>query len=204
MLHDSRLLAQVLPAEAHASIVARLVAAQTPAGAYAALEAHLLASAAALFPPGVANVTVERLGFSAAPVVAPAASLANAAASEVLTEMYGAAPFEKRMGGSIPAVGYIKQVRTETTMPACLSAAAPLIARADARCRALRAQHLGIDTTGLAFGHPGCGAHAPDEHLALRDLRRNQDAYAAILFRIARIAAEERAAALGAAWRSEL
>ena len=72
----------VLPAEANARVVARLVPAQTPAGAYAALEAHLLQSAARLFPRGVANVSVERLGFAAAPVVAPPDSLANAAAAE--------------------------------------------------------------------------------------------------------------------------
>jgi acetylornithine deacetylase/succinyl-diaminopimelate desuccinylase-like protein len=57
-----------------------------------------------------------------------------------------------------------------------------------------RAQRLGIDTTGLAFGHPGCGAHAPNEHIALRDLARGRAAYAAILFRIARRAAEAAAA----------
>jgi acetylornithine deacetylase/succinyl-diaminopimelate desuccinylase-like protein len=72
----------VLPCAAHASVVARLVAGQTPARAFESLAAHLHASAAALFPAGAANVTVERLGFAAEPVVAPAASLANAAAAE--------------------------------------------------------------------------------------------------------------------------
>ncbi len=129
----------MLPATAHARIVARLVAAQTPDGAYEALAAHLHASAAALFPPGVLNLTVARLGFAAAPVAAPAHSPANAAAAEarprmhaqcqllrvkrrrahthalrcaqLLTELYGKAPYETRMGGSIPAIGYFLQAR---------------------------------------------------------------------------------------------
>ena len=152
----------VLPAQAHATIVARLAPAQTPDAAFAALAAHLTASAARLFPPGVAEVNVTRLGFSATPVAQAAGSLGNAAASEVLRELYGGAePLQKRMGGSIPAVGIF-------------------------------AHRLRVDTTGLAFGHPGCGAHAPDEHIALRDLARGRDAYASVLFRIARLAREGR------------
>jgi acetylornithine deacetylase/succinyl-diaminopimelate desuccinylase-like protein len=162
----------VLPAAAHASIVARLVVAQTPDGAYDALASHLLTTASRLFPtPGLADVTVTRLGFAAAPVLSPPASLANAAATDVLAELYnGTTPLHKRMGGSIPAIGYFKR-------------------------------HLGIDTTGLAFGHPGCGAHAPNEHIALRDLSRGRYAFAALLFRVA--AREEAARALHAAeaWR---
>jgi acetylornithine deacetylase/succinyl-diaminopimelate desuccinylase-like protein len=155
----------VLPAQAHATIVARLAPAQSPDKAYDALATHLLASADRLFPPGVATVNVTRLGFSAAPVAQAPASLGNAAAAEVLRELYaGIEPLLKRMGGSIPAVGIFKH-------------------------------RLGVDTTGLAFGHPGCGAHAPDEHIALRDLARGRDAYAAVLFRIARLAREGRAAA---------
>jgi acetylornithine deacetylase/succinyl-diaminopimelate desuccinylase-like protein len=50
-------------------------------------------------------------------------------------------------------------------------------------------QHLGIHTTGLAFGHPGSGVHAPNEYIALRDLARARTAYASILFRIAKHAA---------------
>ena len=155
----------VLPSLAHATIVARLAPAQTPDRAFDALAAHLSASAAALFPAGVAQVNITRLGFSAAPVAQAPRSLGNAAAAEVLRELYGGAePLQKRMGGSIPAVGIFKA-------------------------------RLGVDTTGLAFGHPGCGAHAPDEHIALRDLARGRDAYAAVLFRVARIAAEGKAAA---------
>jgi acetylornithine deacetylase/succinyl-diaminopimelate desuccinylase-like protein len=172
LVHTRSRREQVLPAAAHARVVARLVPAQTPDGAYDALSSHLLATAARLYPtPGLADVRVTRLGFAAAPVLSPPASLANAAASEVLSELYnGTTPLHKRMGGSIPAIGYFKR-------------------------------HLGIDTTGLAFGHPACGAHAPNEHVALRDLARGRYAYAALLFRIARRAEAAAAERAADAWR---
>lgn len=140
---------------ANATIVARLVPSQKPDAAYDALAAHIRATAAALYPPGVVQLTISRLGFAAAPVVSPASSPANAAVAGLLTELYnGITPVHKRMGGSIPAVGIF-------------------------------AARLGAATTGLAVTHPGCGPHAPDEHVAAADLDRGRDAYAAVLFRLA-------------------
>ncbi len=141
----------VLPATAHARVVCRLVADQTPAGAFEAVRAHIMAQAPAA---ALANVTVTRLGFAASPVEAPADAPANAAAMRVLAQLYGKQPLLKRQGGSIPAIGYFKQL-------------------------------LGVDTTTFAFGHPGNGVHAPNEHFAVRDLLRGAQAWASVLFRLA-------------------
>ena len=117
--------------------------------------------------------------------------MARARRAQVLTELYnGTAPVHKRMGGSIPAVGLMKHVRALTLIIL-------LSIRTTDTMQSVFLQHLGIDTTGLAFSHPGCSVHAPDEHVAVRDLARGRAAYAAVLFRIARAA--EHAAALAAA-----
>ena len=133
-----RLPAQVLPATAHASIVARLVPSQTPAGAFAALEAHFNAVASRLFRPGTVAVDVARLGFQADPVLVSPHSLANDAAAEVLAEMYGGrAPYEKRMGGSIPAIGYFKQAQRGPADSAACPAPLPCASRIAVRCACL-------------------------------------------------------------------
>ena len=96
----------VLPATAHARIVARLVADQTPELAFEAIRAHLLRLAP---HSSLAAVNVTRLGFASSPVEASPTAPANAAATEVLREVYGVEPVTKRSGGSIPALGYFKK-----------------------------------------------------------------------------------------------
>lgn len=139
----------VLPATAHATIVARLVPDQVPVRAFEALRNHLLASA----PARVANVSVTRGGFASSPSLAPKDTAANTAAAAVLEEIYGVAPVFKRSGGSIAAISLFHE-------------------------------HLRAHTTTLAFGYSGNSVHAPNEHMAIRDLKRGVEAWAAILFRL--------------------
>lgn len=94
----------VLPAAAHAKIVARLVCNQVPDKAFDALAAFFRSQC-----PPYANLTIARSSFSAVPSESPADSAANAAAAELLTEMYGVPPLLKRSGGSIPFIGLIKK-----------------------------------------------------------------------------------------------
>ena len=86
----------VLPSEAHVKITCRLVPDQDPARIIDLIKAHIAGN----IPPGV-KVTVK------AKHGAPAYSMpldhpAMAAATEVLTEIYGQPPYATRSGGSIP------------------------------------------------------------------------------------------------------
>lgn len=89
----------VLPAEAHAKITCRLVANQKPDAIFDLLRAHIEASC----PKGL-RVSVTRLAGSADPFLLPAGHNASTAAAQVLTEVYGKAPYITRTGGSIPVM----------------------------------------------------------------------------------------------------
>ena len=87
----------VLPREAHAKITCRLVPNQDPNRVVSLIEQHV----AAHTPPGVKAV-VRPLPFRAYPYLMPRDHPANAAAREVLSELYGREPYIIRMGGSVP------------------------------------------------------------------------------------------------------
>lgn len=89
----------VLPAVASAKITCRLVAAQSPERIFDAIAAHV----AAHCPPGV-TAEVTRNPGRADPFLVPGGHNASAAAAEVLTEIYGVAPYRTRVGGSIPVM----------------------------------------------------------------------------------------------------
>ena len=89
----------VLPAQAFAKITCRLVADQKPGSIFAQLRAHIEAHC----PAGL-KVTVERLAGSADPFLAPPGHNSSTVAAEVLTEVYGKAPYVTRTGGSIPVM----------------------------------------------------------------------------------------------------
>ena len=89
----------VLPAQAFAKITCRLVANQRPDAIFALLKAHIEAHC----PPGL-KVDVERLAGSADPFLVPSGHNSSSAAAEVLTEVYGKAPYLTRSGGSIPVM----------------------------------------------------------------------------------------------------
>jgi acetylornithine deacetylase/succinyl-diaminopimelate desuccinylase-like protein len=87
----------VLPNEAHAKFTCRLVANQDPATIVDLLARHVQRYT----PPGV-QVTVRPLPGAAKPYLVPVDHWGNRDAGEVLTEMYGKAPYFMRIGGSIP------------------------------------------------------------------------------------------------------
>lgn len=87
----------VLPNEAHAKITCRLVPDQEPVEIADLIEAHV----AAHLPPGV-TVEIERRGAGARAYLMPAEHPGNRAAGDVLTAIYGRAPYYTRTGGSIP------------------------------------------------------------------------------------------------------
>jgi acetylornithine deacetylase/succinyl-diaminopimelate desuccinylase-like protein len=87
----------VLPNEAHAKITCRLVANQDPATIVDLLARHVQRYT----PPGV-QVTVRPLPGAAKPYLVPVDHWGNRDAEEVLSEMYGKAPYSMRIGGSIP------------------------------------------------------------------------------------------------------
>lgn len=87
----------VLPNSAHAKITCRLVPGQDPARIADLLVQHVEQHA----PAGV-KASATRLGFTAQPYLIPADHPGNLAASEVLQEIYGRAPYVVRTGGSIP------------------------------------------------------------------------------------------------------
>ena len=89
----------VLPAQAFAKITCRLVADQKPDSIFEQLRAHIEAHC----PAGL-KVTVARLAGSADPFLAPAGHNSSTVAAEVLTEVYGKAPYVTRTGGSIPVM----------------------------------------------------------------------------------------------------
>ena len=69
------------------------------AAIFALLRAHIEAHC----PKGL-RVTVNRLPGSAEPFLTPAGHNATAAATQVLTEVYGRTPYVTRTGGSIPVM----------------------------------------------------------------------------------------------------
>ena len=87
----------VLPNEAHAKITCRLVANQEPANIVALISRHVEQHT----PPGV-RATVRSLPGAARPYLIPVDHWGNQIAEEVLTEVYGKAPYYVRLGGSIP------------------------------------------------------------------------------------------------------
>lgn len=90
----------VLPSTAHAKITCRLVADQEPAEIRRLLMRHVENHT----PPGV-KVTVTPLSMNGKPYSIPLDHPDNQAAREVLEEIYGAAPYYMRTGGSIPICG---------------------------------------------------------------------------------------------------
>ena len=163
----------VLPAEAHAKIVCRLVGMQAPEQAYDSLAAWFKAAA-----PPYAKVTTVRSSFSSTPSESPAASPANAAASAVLTELYGVPPLLKRAGGSIPAVGYFKQILgIDTTTLATGHSGTSLQVWSSGLCHSLTLPQTHLPT--------GNRVHAPNEYFAVRDLQRGAELLASVFFRLA-------------------
>ena len=92
----------VLPAQAFAKITCRLVANQKPDLIFARLRTHI----EAYCPKGL-SVTVERLAGSADPFLVPSGHNSSTVAAEVLTEVYGKAPYITRTGGSIPVMAML-------------------------------------------------------------------------------------------------
>ena len=89
----------VHPAEARAKITCRLVADQSPERIFALIEAHVAAHS----PAGVTTETLRNPG-RADPFLLPKGHNATALATQVLTEVYGRAPYSTRLGGSIPVM----------------------------------------------------------------------------------------------------
>jgi len=89
----------------HAKFTCRLVANQHPDKVYALVEKHIKAHT----PQGVV-VTMSRDNPGALPYSIAADHPANRAASEVLKEVYGVAPYETRTGGSIPVVPVFSRI----------------------------------------------------------------------------------------------
>jgi acetylornithine deacetylase/succinyl-diaminopimelate desuccinylase-like protein len=87
----------VLPNAAHAKITCRLVANQDPVTISKLLAAHIEKQVL----PGV-QVTVRPLPGIARPYLIPIDHWGNRAAADVLTEIYGKAPYHTRIGGSLP------------------------------------------------------------------------------------------------------
>jgi len=87
----------VLPAEAHAKITCRLVPNQDPDRILGLVADHVGEHT----PPGV-SVTVTGSPATARPYLIPADHPGNLAAGEVLAELYGRAPYQVRMGGTVP------------------------------------------------------------------------------------------------------
>jgi acetylornithine deacetylase/succinyl-diaminopimelate desuccinylase-like protein len=87
----------VIPSEAHAKITCRLVANQDPTTIVETIERHV-----ALHTPAGVTATVVPLPFRALPYLMPRDHWANQIAREVLTDSFGAEPYEMRLGGSVP------------------------------------------------------------------------------------------------------
>jgi acetylornithine deacetylase/succinyl-diaminopimelate desuccinylase-like protein len=95
----------IIPAEAHAKLTCRLVANQDPGQIVTLVERHIRQHA----PSGVrVEVTTDR--FSARPYFIAADHPAVRCAVEVLTVVYGTAPYEARIGGSIPVMSVFEEV----------------------------------------------------------------------------------------------
>jgi len=102
----------VLPSEAHAKITCRLVPFQTPARVLAAIQRHIAAQRL----PGV-RVQVQVIESGSPAYLIPPDHQGLRAAGEVLTELYGAAPYVMRMGGSIPVCGmFLRHLQAYTVI----------------------------------------------------------------------------------------
>ena len=87
----------VIPHEAHAKITCRLVPDQDPAEITARVARHLEAHT----PPGV-RLTIRHDHQEALPYRLPAGHAGLQVATQVLAELYGTAPVQVRMGGTLP------------------------------------------------------------------------------------------------------
>lgn len=87
----------VIPCEAHAKITCRLVPDQQPSRIVEVITQHAERNA----PEGMA-VHVEPLPFTALPYLIPSDHWGNRVLASVLEEVYGVAPYETRLGGSVP------------------------------------------------------------------------------------------------------
>ncbi len=88
----------VLPGGAHAKISCRLVADQGPSHIVDLVIAHIHK----VTPPGV-SVAITRSKSAAKPYLVPSDHRGMRIAADILSEVYGKAPFQVRMGGTIPA-----------------------------------------------------------------------------------------------------
>lgn len=95
----------VLPSEAHAKVTCRLVPDQDPGHIADAIARHV----AGHTPPGV-RVAVTHLEGSAPPYLMPPDHPGNTVAAEVLTELYGTAPYFVRSGGSLPICSHFRNI----------------------------------------------------------------------------------------------
>ena len=94
----------VIPAEAHAKIHCRLVAGQDPERIFELLRRHVERHT----PRGVRS-ELSRAPGNSLPYFLPADHPANRIARAVLTEVYGVAPYETRVGGSIPVLSVFQE-----------------------------------------------------------------------------------------------
>lgn len=95
----------IIPAEAHAKLTFRLVANQDPARIDPLVRRHVEKHA----PAGV-QVEFKAGEFGAKPYAISARHPAVRASAEVLQAVYGVAPFEGRIGGSIPVLSVFEDV----------------------------------------------------------------------------------------------
>lgn len=101
----------VIPAEAHAKISCRLVANQDPDRVRELLAAHV----ARHTPVGV-KARLDPLPGRATPYSISADYPANKLLSEILNEIYGVAPYETRVGGSVPVVPVFQDLLNAPTI----------------------------------------------------------------------------------------
>jgi acetylornithine deacetylase/succinyl-diaminopimelate desuccinylase-like protein len=102
----------VLPSKAQAKITCRLVANQNPDRVFRLLGEHV-----ARHTPAGVTASVQRLQGSADPYLMPRSHSGSEMARAVLSEVYGAAPYVTRLGGSIPIVSiFLKELGVYTTM----------------------------------------------------------------------------------------
>ena len=92
----------VLPAKASAKITCRLVANQNPEQIFVLLKKHIEENT----PRGV-TADISRLPGSADPFLVPSGHNSSQIAAEVLSEVYGKAPYKVRIGGSIPVMSML-------------------------------------------------------------------------------------------------
>ncbi|MBS1716989.1 MAG: dipeptidase [Armatimonadetes bacterium] len=94
----------VIPAKAGAKITCRLVANQVPEKIVDCIEAHMKKHC-----PAGATLRFKRFGASANPYEMPSDNVGVQAVAEVLTEVYGRAPYFVKMGGSLPITDMFRQ-----------------------------------------------------------------------------------------------